>query len=188
MTQRSGKRQPPTGRRFRKGVSGNPKGRPKRQASQLDSSFDVLFDKAISMTEGGRVRKVTMEDALFRKTYEAALQGDRAACRQVLKAIQERDDWLARDAAKRVPDCIARQTFDPTNADAAMRLLGLVEHGAVEDRSGYREERLLMAPWAVQAALDRRRGASKLTTDDLDQIKRRTAGPGAIRWPEADDG
>jgi GTP-dependent phosphoenolpyruvate carboxykinase len=51
------------------------------------------------------------------------------------------------------------------------------------DGSDDEYERLLLEPWAVQAALSRRRGGSRLTDKDVIDIKRCTRDAGALRWP-----
>lgn len=47
-------------------------------------------------------------------------------------------------------------------------------------------QRLLLEPWAVQAALSRR-SAKKMTKSELDEARRCTYDADTIRWPEAED-
>lgn len=67
---------PPEHSRFKKGKSGNPKGRPKKP----DDIFTVL-NRALNrkVTVQGQERKVPMRKALIRKLRELALSGDRRA-------------------------------------------------------------------------------------------------------------
>ena len=80
-----------------------------------------------------------------------------------------------------MPSVTSKKSPDPRNADAAMCLLGI----AAPDKS--REEHnpgaLLLEPWAVQAALRRRRGSKALTMEDVGEIKRCTLAPETLRWP-----
>jgi hypothetical protein len=80
-----------------------------------------------------------------------------------------------------MPSVTSKISPDPRNADAAMCLLGI----AAPDKS--REEHnpgaLLLEPWAVQAALGRRRGSKALTMKDIGDIERCTRAPETLRWP-----
>ena len=91
---------PPEAGRFRKGTSGNPKGRPKSRRASAISAFDVIMNRTLTVTQGGKSRELTVEEALQHRTYEAAINGNRPAQREVLKMIAKREKWLA---AKRPP-------------------------------------------------------------------------------------
>ncbi len=95
-----GPRQPPAGSRFQKGRSGNPKGRPRSQPRPAASAFDIVMDRTLTVTQGGQARELTLEEALAHKTYQAAIAGNRAARRDVLKMIAKREKWLAEKAPK----------------------------------------------------------------------------------------
>lgn len=79
------------------------------------------------------------------------------------------------------------QEIDPDNADEALLLLGI----ASLDTSDYlpasaepsERKRLKLEPWAVQAALGRRHGGSRLSKDDRDWVDRTTRESETIRWP-----
>ena len=71
-------RNPPEHTRFRKGQSGNPKGRPRKQVPAT-SAFDVIFEKTLSVTQNGVERELTVEEALQLRTYQDALAGNRSA-------------------------------------------------------------------------------------------------------------
>ena len=43
---------------------------------------------------------------------------------------------------------------------------------------------MLLEPWAVQAALSRRRGGRKLRDKDVAEIRRCTRDPDSLRWPK----
>ena len=54
---------------------------------------------------------------------------------------------------------------------------------APDTENSYHPDALLLEPWAVQAALRRRRGSKALTTEDVDDIERSTRAPQTLRWP-----
>src|SRR5215207_2803643 len=122
MTRRVGPGRPPTGTRFRKGESGNPKGRPKRRRERPASAFENVFDRTVTVTQDGTPREITVEEALQFRTYQHALAGNRAARREVLKMIAKREKWqAARIPRFRVPE--QRIEGDPLNAHAALLIL-----------------------------------------------------------------
>ena len=79
--------------RFRAGQSGNPAGRPKKRRPHV-SAFDIIFDKTLTVTQGGVERELTVDEALQLQTYQAALKGSKMAIRQVLKMIEKREQAL----------------------------------------------------------------------------------------------
>ena len=63
-----------------------------------------------------------------------------------------------------------------------MLILGIADHDP--DRQGPTSKaQLLLEPWAVQAALSRRRGGERLTDKEVAEIKRCTRDAGSLRWP-----
>ncbi len=67
---------PPKHGRFRKGQSGNPKGRPPRDSDPFTVLRKVL-GKRIGVA--GQTRKMTVEDALLWRLRERAIAGERRA-------------------------------------------------------------------------------------------------------------
>jgi hypothetical protein len=172
---------PPAGSRFRKGESGNPKGRPRSDAGPSPSAFDAVIDVTLTLTQNGKRREFTAEEALQQKTYQAAITGDRAAQREVLKMVAKREKWLAAKPVRRRSIEKLTEPEDPDNANKALILLGVGER----DTRGYpvdKYERLLLQPWAVQAALSRR-GRRWISDKDVADINRCTRDPETIRWP-----
>ena len=97
--------------------------------------------------------------------------------------IAKREQALAKANPKPPRKISIRSEEDPDNANAALLILGI----ACEDPRdfGPRNEyqRLLLEPWAVQAALSRRRGGAKLTDKEISEIRRCTRDPESLRWP-----
>jgi hypothetical protein len=71
-----GYRRPPRHTRFRKGTSGNPKGRPKGAKNFLTVLKKELLG-TIRITEGGRAYVVTKLEALIKTRINRSLQGDK---------------------------------------------------------------------------------------------------------------
>ena len=169
---------------FPKGRSGNPKGRPTSSRASNASAFEVIMEKTLIVDDRGGAREITMEEALQQRTYQDALEGKRPAMREVLRWIKKREAWLA-EHMPNVPrhDFVLRTSDDPDNADAALLLLGIAAHNP--DRADWGKDRaqLLLEPWAVQGALDRRRGGHRLTDHQFEEIRRSTRDPDSLRWP-----
>lgn len=179
-------RSPRTGR-FQKGHSGNPKGRPRKQRALPDalrSAFEIVLKKRVTVTQAGIDQELSVEEALQLRTYQDALAGNQVARREVLKMIAKREKAMTDRGLRTqrtMPSVTRKISPDPRNADPAMCLLGI----AAPDKS--KEEHipgaLLLEPWAVQAALRRRRGSKALSMKEVGEIKRCTRAPETLRWP-----
>jgi uncharacterized protein DUF5681 len=166
---------PPETGRFRKGTSGNPKGRPKSRGASSISAYAIIMDRTLTLTKDGKPHEVTLEEALQHRTYQEAINGNRAAQREVLKMIAKREKWFA---AKRPvsPVKFLMEPKDPDNANEALVLLGI----AKPEPAWF--NRLRLQPWAVQAALSRP-GRRRLSAEDVSNIKRCTHDAETLRWP-----
>ena len=81
-----GKGQPPVHTRFRKGVSGNSKGRPPGSAS-LKSDLEAELRTLVSVTENGKTTKITKQRLFIKKMYGRAIGDDRHANAQLIDLI-----------------------------------------------------------------------------------------------------
>ena len=98
-------RSPRTGR-FQKGQSGNPKGRPRKQLALPDatrSAFEIVFEKRVTVSQGGVDQELSVEEALQLRTYQDALAGNRAARREVVKMIKKREKAIAESGQRILP-------------------------------------------------------------------------------------
>src|SRR6516165_5970018 len=98
-TASSNYRKPPVEHQFKKGTSGNPKGRPrKKKAVQpgfgalgtADRLAAMALDEAgqpVTVREGDKVSEMPAMQALLRTMYRAAAHGDTKAGRQLLELI-----------------------------------------------------------------------------------------------------
>ena len=183
----SGRRRsaPPAEHRFRKGQSGNPKGRPRKAKERNPSAFEVVLEKSLAVTIGGKIHELTAEEALQHKTYQDALAGNRSARREVLKMIAKREKWLADKAPARKPFAVEvrMERAVPDNHCEAMLLLGIAERDLEREEAGgdrYKHYKLL--PWAVQAALSRS-GSKNIDEKDISEINRCTRDADTLKWP-----
>lgn len=71
--------------RFKKGVSGNSKGRPKRQPAEVGRVMKGFIDDYVPYREGGRTRKATRQELSVRRHLKRALEGDIGAAEALLK-------------------------------------------------------------------------------------------------------
>jgi Family of unknown function (DUF5681) len=101
MSDRKGShRNPPEHSRFKKGVSGNPNGRPKRQPPQLGEVIKSVMDAAVEYHEGGRTKKASRRELSVRRHLKKALKGDVGAAEALLKIRAQAQ--VKRDATTQV--------------------------------------------------------------------------------------
>ncbi|MFT3731774.1 MAG: DUF5681 domain-containing protein [Hyphomicrobium sp.] len=74
---------PPKYSRFKPGQSGNPKGRPKG-AREFSVELAEEMKQMISVTEGGRTRKVSKQRAMIKALFAKALRGDCKAAQLIV--------------------------------------------------------------------------------------------------------
>ena len=174
---------------FPAGHCGNFKGRPKGSRAENASVFDVLLEKTVTVTGPGGPREITAKEALQQRIFKDGLAGKGMAMRQVTKWIIKREAWLAKRASRATswPAVTRRLSPDPDNADAALVLLGIAAPNPARADIGADRAQLLLEPWAVQAALRRRRGGSRLNARERDEIRRCTRDANCLRWPRGTD-
>ena len=80
-----GYRNPPLASRFRKGQSGNLKGRPRGRRSELP--YEAVLGQEVIIRENGRERRVTAAEAFLLQLIKLGLDGDSAAARAAIAAI-----------------------------------------------------------------------------------------------------
>lgn len=78
---------PPRTTQFKKGASGNPKGRPKG-GKNFDSRVAAAFERKIDIQEKGRVRRISLADGILMKLAAKAIAGDMSAARLAVGLLQ----------------------------------------------------------------------------------------------------
>ncbi len=79
---------PPEHTRFKKGKSGNPRGRP-RKREDLNTVLQRVLNRKVRVKDNDR--KIPIRDALIWKLRELALQGDKQALALQRRIIDEAD-------------------------------------------------------------------------------------------------
>jgi hypothetical protein len=83
-----GYRKPPRHTRFKQGVSGNPRGRPKG-AKNLSTLVHEALDEQVVVAENGRRRKVSKRQAVIKQLVNRSAQGDLKAMQMLLGTMQD---------------------------------------------------------------------------------------------------
>jgi hypothetical protein len=86
-----GYRKPPSTTRFKKGVSGNPKGRPKGSLNVATVLMKALRERVIANRNGHR-KSVTKLEAALQQLVNKALSGDLRASRQLMELVRHAED------------------------------------------------------------------------------------------------
>jgi len=95
MSAEVGYRKPPRATRFRKGQSGNPRGRP-RGSRNFAKLVDEALAEPVMINENGRRRKATKLQVIVKQLVNKAAQGDHRST-QLLMAFTERQQLLGKD-------------------------------------------------------------------------------------------
>lgn len=100
---------PPAHSQFKPGHSGNPSGRPKRNAApdELGLLLSAALQKEMQIQEGGRSRKTIKADVIVTQLVNQAVKGDRKAIEMVFKLMAGADRPVAADAVELSPDAVA---------------------------------------------------------------------------------
>ena len=102
-----GYKKPPRNRQFKKGRSGNPKGRPKG-AKNYSGILQRELNIRIPITENGKSRLVTKQEALVKSTLNTALRGDHKATALILSYVRALEDQIAGSGSPAPPMTISQ--------------------------------------------------------------------------------
>ena len=86
-----GYKNPPRSTRYRPGVSGNPKGRPKGKGEGLP--YARILDRMVRIKDGLEARQVTAEEAFLLYLRKKAVEGDEAALERLEEIQACRREW-----------------------------------------------------------------------------------------------
>ena len=111
---------PPMHSRFKTGVSGNLRGRPRR-SKQIEHLIQKELDEKIVIKEGGRDRTITKREAIIKQFVNRAIKGDSKPLQMMLTHLEKNREV---------------EPFTPTEADDAALLKALLPSEVKEDPNG----------------------------------------------------
>jgi hypothetical protein len=91
-TPKVGYRSPPKAHRFRKGRSGNPRGR-KAGEENMIAIFKRLATRRVKVNDNGRVRLLPLAEAIILQNIKAALQKNQNAVANMFRLAEEADEF-----------------------------------------------------------------------------------------------
>lgn len=165
---------PPKASRFRKGQSGNPRGRPRGRRSE--APYEAVLGQMVTIRENGIERRVTAAEAFLLHVTKQGLEGDGAAARAAMAAIAE-----ARAARPEAADDILFITIYLHSGGVNQALEALRMACKLDRRR--ETARMALEPWIVEMALDRL-GARRLSPEEQASVVAATRTPWKVRWPD----
>jgi hypothetical protein len=78
---------PPSGGRFRAGVSGNPRGRPKRKVTPLAELIKSAVEVTITYSDRGKIKLASYRELRLKLLVDRAVTGNLDAAELVLKIL-----------------------------------------------------------------------------------------------------
>ena len=131
-----GKGKPPIGSRWKKGESGNPRGRPKKGSQRSESLCEIAarhLNETMAVTLNGKTKKLAKKEVIIMGFVNDAITGTPAQKLQAYKRLEDLGA-CAVSAADRAPSAEARRKF----------LEGLAEEARKEE--GWKDPRSRPSP------------------------------------------
>ena len=170
----AGYRKPPKTKRFTKGQSGNPAGRPRGR--RREAPYETVLGQMVTIREGGVERSVTAAEAFLLQLTKRALEGDDAAARSALAVIEEARKHTGASLSQ--ISAIVHVCVAPGSVTLALEPLRMARK-----LDPYRETaRMVLEPWIVEHALARR--SQPLSPTDQRIIVEATRTPRKVKWPK----
>ncbi len=172
----NGYRKPPKSSQFKKGQSGNPKGRPTGRHRTLP--YEKVLGQMITVTEGGVERNITLEEALLQKLLQECAAGNveigialqevllNEKCRQ-----QELQDFLTPINLVICPVPKGSVIHHLNVLGITKKLYARQPHAAIKIEN-----------WIIELALERL-GDRRLTGEEQQVVVAAARNPAKIKWP-----
>lgn len=106
---------PPARSQFKKGKSGNPRGRPKGKPN-ISTVLKKILDETVVINENGQRRLVTKLEATFEQLINQAVRGNVPASRELIKLV-----LILEESAARAP--VTATVMDETNQRVLLSIL-----------------------------------------------------------------
>lgn len=103
MAYETGYRRPPESGRFKKGKSGNPKGRPKGSNNFL-TLLEQELGQPIVVNENGKKTTITKQQAMVKRMVAGALQGDLKVTMTLVEILRRTGQLEETDIDNLLPD------------------------------------------------------------------------------------
>ena len=172
---------PPRNTRFRKGRSGNPKGRP--PGRKKEPPYEAVLGQMVTVREDGIERRVTAAEAFALYLTKQGLDGDNAAARQAAEAIGDarakRREFSPQGRPTLVIEFVSSSLLSCGTVNTALVPLRLARK---LDRNR-NTDRMVLEPWIVEMALDRL-GSRRPTLLEQQRVLRATRNPKKVLWPD----
>jgi Family of unknown function (DUF5681) len=131
-------RKPPVHTRFKKGQSGNPRGRP---AKNLAALLATALNEKVTITENGERRQVTKREAVIAQLVNKSVSAELRATKMLIDMLREVEKRAQPAAAEKNP-------FSPTDKEVVQQLIARLRRNVCNG-----------CPWAAQRpGLDSREG------------------------------
>ena len=117
--------QPPDRTRFTKGQSCNPTGRPKG-AKNSTTHFEKALDEKVVIKEGGRRKKITKREAMFKQLANRSAAGDARAIQLTLNELRNLAERTERSGGEPAP-------FDEAEREVIEDLIRRLQQGGEDD-------------------------------------------------------
>jgi hypothetical protein len=92
---------PPKANQFRKGRTGNPRGKRKGEENII-SAFKRIVSKRVKINDGEKVRTIPLAEAVILKNYQAALQKNPFAMGNIYQLAEAAGEFVDLTDAKQV--------------------------------------------------------------------------------------
>ena len=134
--QDNGHRNPPKAHRFKRGQSGNPRGRPKGTRN-LSTDLTQLLKKRIRVHEDGETRHISRQEAILLSLYSKAVRGEVRAIMSILTMLMKLEPATAskpdQDEVSQRDQAIIEDYLRRTAAIQAQNKESSTISGAVQD-------------------------------------------------------
>ena len=98
-----GYRKPPASGRFKKGTSGNPKGRPKG-SSNFITLLEQELNHSIVVNENGKKKTITRLQAMVKRIVATAVQGEQKSLMTLVEILRKTGKFDETDVDSLLPD------------------------------------------------------------------------------------